>query len=189
MFRSTSRGALTAPNVDQMSQVSPSRRRPAGGGARAIEASEAEHARQSDRASLVLEVLLVHPGGPFWSAKDEGAWSIPKGEFSDDEQPLDAAIREFEEETGYRPDGEFLPLQMLIQPGGKRIVAWAVRGDFDPSLLTSNTFTMEWPPKSGRMQQFPEVDRAGWFGVAEARKKILKGQAAFLDQLLEKVEP
>src|SRR5262249_17953346 len=110
-----------------------------------------------------LEVLLVHPGGPFWSKKDEGAWSIPKGEFEDGEQPLDAAIREFEEETGCRPVGEFLALDPVKQPSGKLIFAWAIPFDFDPSSLKSNTFAMEWPPKSGRQQEFPEIDQAEWF--------------------------
>jgi predicted NUDIX family NTP pyrophosphohydrolase len=131
-----------------------------------------------------LEVLLVHPGGPFWAKKDEGAWSIPKGEFGEPEDPLAAAKREFEEETGARPCGEFLKLEPLRQPGGKLVFAWAVRADFDPSTLKSNTFSMEWPPRSGRRREFSEVDRAAWFAVESARRKILKGQAGFLDQLL-----
>jgi predicted NUDIX family NTP pyrophosphohydrolase len=130
-----------------------------------------------------LEVLLVHPGGPFWARKDDGAWSIPKGEFEDPEDPLAAAIREFEEETGARPGGEFIPLKPLKQPGGKLVYAWAVRADFDPATLKSNLFSMEWPPRSGRRQEFPEVDRAAWFGKEAARRKILKGQAGFVDQL------
>jgi predicted NUDIX family NTP pyrophosphohydrolase len=134
-----------------------------------------------------LEVLLVHPGGPFWAKKDDGAWSIPKGEFTGDEEPLAAAKREFEEETGVLPTGEFLPLEPLRQPGGKLVFAWAVRADFDTAHLKSNTFSMEWPPKSGKHQEFPEIDRAGWFGVEAARVKILTGQAAFLDQLLDRV--
>jgi predicted NUDIX family NTP pyrophosphohydrolase len=132
-----------------------------------------------------LEVLLVHPGGPFWAKKDDGSWSIPKGEFSDDEEPLAAAKREFEEEVGVPPAGDFLPLKPLKQASGKLVFAWALRSDFDPSSLKSNSFSMEWPPKSGRQRAFPEVDKAAWFGVAAARQKILKGQAAFLDQLLE----
>jgi predicted NUDIX family NTP pyrophosphohydrolase len=132
-----------------------------------------------------LEVLLVHPGGPFWAKKDDGAWSIPKGEFVEEEDPLAAAKREFEEETGVQPAGEFVPLTPLKQPGGKLVFAWAVRSDFDPSKLKSNTFSMEWPPRSGRQQEFPEVDRAAWFGIEAARRKILKGQAPFLDQLGE----
>ena len=132
-----------------------------------------------------LEVLLVHPGGPFWSRKDDGAWSLPKGEFEEGEDPLAAARREFAEETGTAADGEAIPLGSLKQPGGKTVHAWAVRGDFDPDLLRSNTFLLEWPPKSGRMREFPEVDRAGWFPVAIAMRKILKGQAGFLERLQE----
>jgi predicted NUDIX family NTP pyrophosphohydrolase len=134
-----------------------------------------------------VEVLLVHPGGPFWRAKDDGAWSIPKGELEESEQPLDAAIREFEEETGARPVGEFLPLEPVKQPGGKWVVAFAVSSDFDPAALKSNTFLMEWPPRSGRQQEFPEIDRARWFGLPEARRKIMKGQVALLDQLVERL--
>ena len=138
------------------------------------------------RTAAGLEVLLVHPGGPFWAKKDDGAWSIPKGEFADGEEPLDAAKREFEEETGIAAVGDFIALQSLKQPSGKLVFAWAVRADFDPSRLKSNTFRMEWPPKSGRQQEFPEVDKAEWFNVEAARRKILKGQAPFLDQLLAK---
>jgi predicted NUDIX family NTP pyrophosphohydrolase len=133
-----------------------------------------------------LEVLLVHPGGPFWAKKDDGVWSIPKGEFADGEEPLDAAKREFEEEMGVPAVGDFIALESLKQPSGKRVFAWAVRSDFDPSRLKSNTFSMEWPPKSGRQQEFPEVDKAEWFSVEAARRKILKGQELFLDQLLAK---
>ncbi len=129
-------------------------------------------------------MLLVHPGGPFWAKKDDGAWSIPKGEFSPGEEPLAAARREFEEEMGVSPSGEFIPLKPLKQPSGKLVYAWALRSDFDPSTLKSNVFSIEWPPKSGRQQQFPEIDRAAWFGVETARLKILKGQGPFLDQLL-----
>ncbi len=131
-----------------------------------------------------LEVLLVHPGGPFWAKKDDCAWSIPKGEFADGEDPVAAARREFEEELGAAVDGDLIPLDAVKQPGGKVVHAWAVRGDFNPSNLKSNTFSMEWPPRSGRQREFPEVDRAEWFEVETARTKILKGQAAFLDQLL-----
>jgi predicted NUDIX family NTP pyrophosphohydrolase len=131
-----------------------------------------------------LEVLLVHPGGPFWAKKDDGSWSIPKGEFADGEEPLAAAKREFEEEMGVPPAGDFIPLESLKQPSGKLVFAWALRSDFDPSRLKSNMFSMEWPPRSGRQQEFPEVDKAAWFGVEAARLKILKGQAGFLDQLL-----
>lgn len=130
-----------------------------------------------------LEVLLAHPGGPYWAKKDAGAWTIPKGEIAEDEEPLAAARREFEEETGARVEGEPLPLTPRRQPGGKLVHAWAMRGDLDPAAVRSITFTMEWPPRSGRQQAFPEVDRAGWFGLPDARGKILKGQAPFLDEL------
>ena len=130
-----------------------------------------------------LEVLLVHPGGPFWAAKDAGAWSIPKGRIDEGEDPLAAARREFEEETGTRATGEPRALEPRRQPGGKLVYAWAMRGDLDPAAVTSTTFSMEWPPRSGRRQQFPEVDRAAWFTLDEARRKILKGQAPFLDDL------
>lgn len=136
-----------------------------------------------------LEVLLVHPGGPFWNKKDDGAWSIPKGELAAGEDPLEAARRELAEETGASAQGEAIPLGALKQSGGKIVQAWAVRGDFDPDLLRSNTFLLEWPPKSGRMREFPEVDRAGWFPLAIAKRKILKGQTGFLDELQEKLGP
>lgn len=129
------------------------------------------------------EVFLVHPGGPFWAKKDLGAWSLPKGELAEEEDPLAAAKREFEEETGFVVDGDFRPLQALRQPGGKTIQAWAVEGDCDPDRIESNRFRIEWPPRSGRMQEFPEVDRAAWFGMEEARRRILAGQVGFLDQL------
>lgn len=131
----------------------------------------------------VLEVLLVHPGGPFWARKDAGAWSIPKGEFDADEEPLAAARREFAEETGTAVDGEFIELQPVRQPSGKVVHAWAVRADFDPAQLRSNTFSMEWPPKSGQLREFPEVDRAAWFALDQARAKIQPGQLPLLDQL------
>ena len=137
----------------------------------------------------VLEVFLVHPGGPYWANRDLGAWSIPKGEYGLDEDPLQAARREFEEETGLIPRGEFIPLTARKQRSGKIVSAWAFRGDCDPRAIVSNTFTMEWPPRSGRLQSFPEVDRAGWFPIAVARKKIHKGQVEFLDQLVKKLEP
>ena len=130
-----------------------------------------------------LEVLLVHPGGPFWAKKDAGAWSIPKGEIGEGEDPLAAAKREFEEETGTRPPGEAVALPPRRQTGGKLVHAWAVRGDLDPAALKSTTFILEWPPRSGRRQEFPEVDRAAWFTLDEARGKILKSQAPFLDDL------
>jgi len=131
-----------------------------------------------------LEVLLVHPGGPFYAGKDDGVWSIPKGEFADGEEPLAAAKREFEEETGGHATGDFLPLNPVRQSSGKLVFAWALRADFDPSRLRSNTFSMEWPPKSGQQREFPEVDKAAWFDIETARIKILKGQTPFLDQLL-----
>ena len=137
--------------------------------------------------SGVLEVLLVHPGGPFWAKKDEAAWTIPKGLIDEGESPFDAAAREFHEETGGALAGEPIELEPLRQPSGKTLYAWAIRGDFDPGLLTSNTFTMEWPPKSGRQQEFPEVDRAAWFSIEDAGRKILRGQAPLLRELREKL--
>jgi len=134
-----------------------------------------------------MEVFLVHPGGPFWAKKDDGAWSIPKGEFSEHEDPLGAAKREFREETGFEVAGEFQPLEPVRQPSGKIVYAWAARGDIAAGAIESNTFSMEWPPGSGRMQDFPEVDRAEWFPVDVARRKILKGQLALLNQLEQTV--
>jgi predicted NUDIX family NTP pyrophosphohydrolase len=130
-----------------------------------------------------VEVLLVHPGGPLWAKKDLGAWSIPKGEYPADEDPLAAAKRELEEETGFRVEGNFVTLGEITQRSGKIVVAWALEADFDPANLRSNTFSMEWPPRSGRQAEFPEVDRAAWFSIAEAREKILPGQLPFLDRL------
>jgi predicted NUDIX family NTP pyrophosphohydrolase len=130
-----------------------------------------------------LEVFLVHPGGPFWAQKDVGAWSIPKGEYRPGEDPLAAARREFREETGFSVAGEFIPLTPRKQPSGKIIQAWAVEGDCDAAAVRSNTFTLEWPPRSGRQQEFPEVDRAAWFTLTAAREKIIKGQVGFLDEL------
>jgi predicted NUDIX family NTP pyrophosphohydrolase len=130
-----------------------------------------------------LEVLLVHPGGPFWMKKDLGAWSIPKGEYSADEEPLAAATREFQEETGLVASAPFRPLTPIKQPGGKIVHAWAFEGDCDAEALKSNNFSLEWPRGSGRMQEFPEVDRASWFRIEDARRKILPGQAGFLDEL------
>lgn len=135
------------------------------------------------RVGGALEVFLVHPGGPFWEGKDEGAWSIPKGEYEEGENPFAAARREFEEETGFPVDGTVTPLSPVRQRSGKLIVAWAVEGDCDPGQLRSNTFSMEWPPGSGRHAEFPEVDRGAWFGAAEARKRILRGQVPILDEL------
>jgi predicted NUDIX family NTP pyrophosphohydrolase len=136
-----------------------------------------------------LEVLLVHPGGPFWAKKDAGAWSIPKGEY-DDQDPLAAAMREFAEELGSRPPQDvaaYLDLGGVTQPGRKTVRAFAVEGDLDPAAFASNTFEMEWPPKSGRRQSFPEVDCAAWFSPAEAAVKILPGQASFLERLLARI--
>jgi predicted NUDIX family NTP pyrophosphohydrolase len=136
------------------------------------------------------EVLLVHPGGPFWKKKDEGAWSIPKGEYEPDEDPLEVALREFGEELGIAPPDPAgaVPIGELRQPSGKRVVAWALEGDADVEDVRSNTFEMEWPPRSGRMQEFPEVDRAGWFDLDEARRKLLRGQLGFLARLTELLE-
>ncbi|RSL19387.1 putative NUDIX family NTP pyrophosphohydrolase [Edaphobacter aggregans] len=130
-----------------------------------------------------LEVFLVHPGGPFWAKKDLGAWSIPKGEYEEGEDGLDAARREFWEETGFAVDGDFLEVGTIKQPGGKVVAAWAVAGEFDAALLRSNVFEMEWPPRSGLIQEFPEVDRGGWFSIEEARGRILKGQVGLLEML------
>jgi predicted NUDIX family NTP pyrophosphohydrolase len=135
------------------------------------------------RKSHGLEVLLVHPGGPLWAKKDEGAWSIPKGEIDAGEDPLAAARREFEEELGSPVSGDFITLTPVRQASGKVVHAWAVEGDFDPATLTGGLFTMEWPPRTGRQQQFPEVDRAEWFTLEQARRKINKGQIPLLDQL------
>ena len=132
-----------------------------------------------------IEVFLVHPGGPFWAKKDAGAWSIPKGEYVPGEDPLDAARREFAEETGIVPDGELVELGVVKQAGGKIVTAWAFEGDCDAAAIRSNTFTMEWPPKSGRQQEFPEVDRAEWFDLETAAGKILKGQLPFPGRLAE----
>jgi predicted NUDIX family NTP pyrophosphohydrolase len=134
------------------------------------------------------EVLLVHPGGPYWTRKDAGAWSIPKGEYDDGEDPLACALREFEEETGTAlPPGEPAELGAVTQRGGKVVSAWAAEGDLDADAVRSNTFTMEWPPRSGRMSTFPEIDRAGWFGIDAAREKLNPAQAEFLDRLLERL--
>jgi predicted NUDIX family NTP pyrophosphohydrolase len=133
-----------------------------------------------------LEVLLVHPGGPVWARRDAGVWSIPKGEYGDDEDPLQAARREFAEELGSpAPDGEPLELGEIRQKSGKQVIAWALPGDLDAERITSNTFTMQWPPRSGRLQEFPEVDRAQWFGLDEAREKLNAAQVALLDRLAE----
>jgi len=135
-----------------------------------------------------LEVLLVHPGGPLWAKKDDGSWSIPKGEIAETEDPFEAAKREFKEELGSLVTGEAILLKPLRQPSGKIIYAWGVRGDFDPATMKSNTFTMEWPPKSGQKREFPEIDKAGWFPIEVAMRKIVKGQSDFIDQLKEKLK-
>jgi predicted NUDIX family NTP pyrophosphohydrolase len=131
-----------------------------------------------------IEVLLVHPGGPFWANKDLGAWSIPKGEVEAGQDPLAVAVREFEEETGRRPpEAELVALGEVRQRGGKVVAAWAAEGDLDPAAVTSNTFTIEWPPRSGTRREFPEVDRAGWFDLATAREKLVAAQAELVDRL------
>ena len=130
----------------------------------------------------VLEVFLVHPGGPYWREKDAGAWSIPKGEYTD-EEPLAAAVREFAEETGFTPAGTFLPLTPVRLSSGKSVAAWACEADWDPSQLKSNSFSMEWPPRSGRQQSFTEVDRASWFDLDEAKRRITAGQLPLLTEL------
>jgi predicted NUDIX family NTP pyrophosphohydrolase len=133
------------------------------------------------------EVFLVHPGGPFWKNKDDGAWSIPKGEIDPDEEPLGAAQREFEEETGHKIGGTFTALSPVKIASGKVIEAWAIEHDLDASAITSNSFEIEWPPRSGKKQAFPEVDRAAWFPAADALKKINKGQAPLVAQFLERL--
>ena len=131
----------------------------------------------------VREVFLVHPGGPFWAKKDDGAWSIPKGEYEQGEDPLAVARRELQEETGLTLNGEFVKLEPIRQAGGKIVTAFAVLADLDASQITSDTFELEWPPKSGHRREFPEVDRAAWFAIDQARTKILKSQLPLLDQL------
>ncbi len=132
------------------------------------------------------EVFLMHPGGPFFSNRDAGVWSIPKGEIGEGEDPLAAAQREFEEETGCRPEGPFLPLTPIKQKGGKIVLSWAAEGDCDADAIKSNTFSLEWPPKSGRVREFPEVDRAAWFAIGAAKTKINPAQAVLLDELISK---
>jgi len=130
-----------------------------------------------------LEVFLVHPGGPFWAKKDAGAWSIPKGEIEPGEDALAAAIREFAEETGASLSGDFRPLPSCRQAGGKTVLAWAIAGDIDPAAIRSNSFALEWPPRSGKRQSFPEIDRAQWFDLDEARRRVNKAQIVLLDAL------
>ena len=135
-----------------------------------------------------VQVFLVHPGGPFWAKKDDGAWSIPKGEFAEGEDALEAAKREFREETGFEIDDRLEALESVRQPGGKIVHAWSVEHDIDASAMRSNTFSLEWPPRSGKIQEFPEVDRGAWFELAAARRKILKGQVSLLEQLEQKIK-
>jgi predicted NUDIX family NTP pyrophosphohydrolase len=134
-----------------------------------------------------IEVFLVHPGGPYWANKDKGAWSLPKGEFEEGEDPLETAKREFAEETGSKITGEFCRLLPLKQPGGKIVHVWAVEGDLDAATVKSNLFTLEWPPHSGARQQFTEVDKGKWFKLHTAKEKLLPGQRPFLDQLQDLV--
>ncbi|GAC1603475.1 MAG: NUDIX domain-containing protein [Ramlibacter sp.] len=136
-------------------------------------------------AGGAVEVLLAHPGGPYWTRRDAGAWTIPKGEFEQGEDGLACALREFREETGCVPCGPFAPLGEIRQNSGKRVSAWCFEGGFDPLLLDSNLFEMEWPPRSGQWREFPEIDRIGWFGLAAARDKLLGAQRPFLDRLAE----
>lgn len=135
-----------------------------------------------------IEVLLGHPGGPFWKGRDQGAWTIPKGEIGEDEDPFAAAQREFREETGFDAHGTALALTPLRQPSRKWVHIWAVEGDCDAAQSCSNTFSMEWPPRSGRQQDFPELDEVAWFGVDEAATRILRGQAPFLEELRRMLE-
>lgn len=139
------------------------------------------------RRGRALELLLVHPGGPFWKNKDEGAWTLPKGLVEPGEDPLAAAQREFSEETGFVAQAPFVELGAFKQPGGKTVRAWAAEGEADPAALRSNLFQMEWPPRSGKQQGFPEIDRAGWFSPDEARLKILKGQRPIIEALLKQL--
>jgi predicted NUDIX family NTP pyrophosphohydrolase len=134
-----------------------------------------------------IEIFLVHPGGPFWKNKDEAAWSIPKGEFDDSEEPLQAATREFLEETGIAVSGNFIELDPVIQKGGKKVLAWALEKNIDTADIHSNTFEMEWPPKSGKFQSFPEIDKGEWFTIDVAKKKINKMQAGLIEQLTIKL--
>ena len=135
-----------------------------------------------------LQVMLVHPGGPYWENKDEGVWSIPKGQFEESEGPLEAARREFAEETGFDAEGEFIELGELVQPSKKIVHAWALEDDLDTTRIRSNTFTLEWPPNSGCFKDYPEIDRGQWFDIADARTKITKGQLGFINRLSERLD-
>ena len=137
----------------------------------------------------MMQVFLVHPGGPFWKNKDDGSWSVPKGEYEDDEDPLDAAKREFYEETGEYIDGRFIKLNPVKQKSGKIVQAWAVEGDIDSQNIKSNFFEMEWPPKSGKTQQFPEIDKGEWFSIEQALIKINPGQVGLVMELTEEIGP
>lgn len=136
------------------------------------------------RRGLAVEVFLVHPGGPFWAKKDAGAWTIPKGEYLEEEDPLAAARREFQEETGFAPPADVIALGEIKQAGGKLVTAWAAEGDCDPARLVSNTCEIEWPPRSQRKIEIPEVDRGGWFTIEQAREKMFKSQTPLLDRLI-----
>jgi len=135
-----------------------------------------------------LEVFLVHPGGPFWAGKDAGAWTVPKGEYVEGEEPLDAAKREFAEETGFEAKGEFIDLGTVRQTSGKIVNAWAFEGDCDPGKLVSNTCEIEWPPRSGKQRSFPEIDRVAYFSLTTARRKILTGQRPFIEELVARLK-
>lgn len=135
-----------------------------------------------------IEVFLVHPGGPFFKNKDAGVWSIPKGEYAEDEDPLSAAKREFKEETGFELHGNFIELQPVKQKGGKTVCAWAIEFDLNEQRIISNNFSIEWPPKSGKMKDFPEIDKAGWFSLKEAKEKINPAQFGLIEELLEKLD-
>lgn len=136
-----------------------------------------------------LQVMLAHPGGPFWINKDDGAWTIPKGLLEENEDPLEAAKREFQEETGVAVDGEFIELGAIKQPSGKIVHAWAaLGGDIDASKIVSNTFTLEWPRNSGKIKEYPEIDKAEWFNESQAKKKILKGQLGFIETLVKRLK-
>lgn len=137
--------------------------------------------------SSEIEILLAHPGGPFWKKKDLGAWSIPKGEYNDDEEPLAAAIREFKEETGIMIEGQFIQLEPVKQKSGKIVRAWAIKGDPDISKFVSNKFSIEWPPKSGKINEFPEIDQLTWFNIKNAKEKIIPSQIQLIEDLLQKL--
>lgn len=135
-----------------------------------------------------IELLLVHPGGPYWAKRDAGAWSIPKGEFDENEDPLDAAVREMEEETGAKVSGKFMELTPVKQKSGKLIYAWGIEGNFNPGEINSNSFEIEWPPKSGKKISFPEIDKAAWFKPDEAKKRIMEGQIPLIEEIVEKLQ-